>query len=49
MRAKPPVWMKDGDLCEVEIQGIGVLRNPVADEYGRRALPVAPSAWQTLA
>jgi 2-keto-4-pentenoate hydratase/2-oxohepta-3-ene-1,7-dioic acid hydratase in catechol pathway len=22
--------MNDGDVCEVEIQGIGVLRNPVA-------------------
>jgi 2-keto-4-pentenoate hydratase/2-oxohepta-3-ene-1,7-dioic acid hydratase in catechol pathway len=29
---KPPVWMKNGDTCEVEIQGIGVLRNPIADE-----------------
>ena len=29
---KPPVWMKDGDIVEVEIQGIGILRNPVADE-----------------
>jgi 2-keto-4-pentenoate hydratase/2-oxohepta-3-ene-1,7-dioic acid hydratase in catechol pathway len=29
---KPPVWMKSGDTCEVEIQGIGVLRNPIADE-----------------
>jgi acylpyruvate hydrolase len=28
----PPVWMKNGDLCEVEIERIGVLRNPVADE-----------------
>ena len=28
----PPVWMKNGDVCEVEIQGIGVLRNPIADE-----------------
>jgi len=28
----PPVWMKNGDICEVEIQGIGVLRNPIADE-----------------
>jgi 2-keto-4-pentenoate hydratase/2-oxohepta-3-ene-1,7-dioic acid hydratase in catechol pathway len=24
--------MKNGDVCEVEIQGIGVLRNPIADE-----------------
>ena len=29
---QPPVWMKNGDVCEVEIQGIGVLRNPIADE-----------------
>jgi acylpyruvate hydrolase len=29
---KPPVWMKDGDTCEVEIEGIGVLRNPIANE-----------------
>ncbi len=29
---KPPVWMKNGDVCEVEIQGIGVLRNPIVDE-----------------
>ena len=29
---KPPVWMKPGDVCEVEIEGIGTLRNPVADE-----------------
>lgn len=29
---KPPVWMKPGDVVEVEIEGIGVLRNPVAAE-----------------
>lgn len=28
----PPVFMKAGDLCEVEIEGIGVLSNPVQDE-----------------
>lgn len=28
----PPVFMKRGDVCEVEIEGIGVLRNVVADE-----------------
>ena len=27
---KPPVWMKPGDTVEVEIGGIGTLRNPVA-------------------
>jgi 2-keto-4-pentenoate hydratase/2-oxohepta-3-ene-1,7-dioic acid hydratase in catechol pathway len=27
---KPPVWMKPGDTVEVEISGLGTLRNPVA-------------------
>jgi len=26
---KPPVWMKAGDSCEVEVEGLGVLRNPI--------------------
>jgi 2-keto-4-pentenoate hydratase/2-oxohepta-3-ene-1,7-dioic acid hydratase in catechol pathway len=26
---KPPVFMKDGDVAEVEIEGLGVLINPV--------------------
>ena len=29
---KPPVFLKPGDVCEVEIEGIGVLRNPVVRE-----------------
>ena len=29
---KPPLWMKHGDICEVEIERIGILRNPVVDE-----------------
>ncbi len=29
---KPPLWMKAGDVCEVELEGLGVLRNPVADQ-----------------
>jgi acylpyruvate hydrolase len=29
---KPPAWMKDGDTCEIDIEGIGVLVNPIADE-----------------
>lgn len=28
----PPVWLGDGDIVEVEVAGIGVLRNPVQDE-----------------
>jgi 2-keto-4-pentenoate hydratase/2-oxohepta-3-ene-1,7-dioic acid hydratase in catechol pathway len=26
---KPPAWMQDGDVCEVEVEGIGILRNKV--------------------
>jgi 2-keto-4-pentenoate hydratase/2-oxohepta-3-ene-1,7-dioic acid hydratase in catechol pathway len=29
---KPPVWMKNGDTCEIEIAGVGILRNPIVDE-----------------
>ena len=29
---KPPVWMRHGDVCEIEIEGIGILSNPVKDE-----------------
>ena len=31
---KPPIYLKPGDMAEVEIAGLGVLRNPVvADEH----------------
>ena len=29
---KPPAWMKAGDTVEVEVEGIGVLSNPIVDE-----------------
>lgn len=29
---KPPIFMQPGDVCEVEFEGIGVLRNPVVQE-----------------
>lgn len=29
---KPPVWLIPGDVFEVEVTGVGVLRNPVIDE-----------------
>ena len=29
---KPPVWMKEGDLIEVEVEQIGILRNRVVRE-----------------
>jgi 2-keto-4-pentenoate hydratase/2-oxohepta-3-ene-1,7-dioic acid hydratase in catechol pathway len=32
MAADPPRWLRSGDTVEVEIEGIGVLRNPVIDE-----------------
>lgn len=31
-RKPNPVWMKPGDVCEIEIEGIGILRNPIAAE-----------------
>jgi 2-keto-4-pentenoate hydratase/2-oxohepta-3-ene-1,7-dioic acid hydratase in catechol pathway len=31
-RREPPVYMKPGDVCEVEISGVGRLVNPVAQE-----------------
>ncbi|MFC7704477.1 fumarylacetoacetate hydrolase family protein [Plastorhodobacter daqingensis] len=31
-RRNPPLWMRDGDICEVEITGIGTLSNPVRAE-----------------
>ncbi len=29
---KPPLWMKPGDTVEVEITGVGTLRNPIGQE-----------------
>jgi 2-keto-4-pentenoate hydratase/2-oxohepta-3-ene-1,7-dioic acid hydratase in catechol pathway len=31
-RKPEPVWMKAGDVVEVEIEGVGTLRNPIEDE-----------------
>ena len=31
-RRNPPLWMKPGDVLEVEISGIGTLRNRIIDE-----------------
>jgi 2-keto-4-pentenoate hydratase/2-oxohepta-3-ene-1,7-dioic acid hydratase in catechol pathway len=31
-RADPPVWLRPGDVVEVEAEGIGVLSNTVQDE-----------------
>ena len=29
---KPPLWMKPGDVCEVEIEKVGLLRSPITAE-----------------
>jgi len=34
-RFDPPVWLKPGDVVEVEAEGIGLLRNTIADEVFR--------------
>ena len=31
-RRSPPVWMKPGDVCEIVVDQIGTLRNPIAAE-----------------
>lgn len=31
-RFDPPIWLKPGDIVEVEAEGIGTLINPIADE-----------------
>ena len=28
----PPVWMTPGDVCEIEVEGVGILSNPIVDE-----------------
>ena len=28
---RPQLWMAPGDVCEVEVEGVGLLRNPIAD------------------
>lgn len=31
----PPLFMKDGDVCEVEIESIGILNNPIKDRVSQ--------------
>ena len=40
VRREPPLFMKPGDVVEVEIDGIGILRNPI------ELAPAAPNAFQ---
>lgn len=39
---KPPLWMRHGDVVEVEIESVGLLRNRIEDEVADRA--VSPRA-----
>jgi 2-keto-4-pentenoate hydratase/2-oxohepta-3-ene-1,7-dioic acid hydratase in catechol pathway len=32
MARKPPVWLKAGDVVEVEVERVGLLRNEVVAE-----------------
>ena len=42
---KPPLWMKPGDVLEVEITGIGTLRARIVDERHRSdRVPLMPPA-----
>ncbi len=34
---KPPLWMKPGDVCEVELEGLGILSNPITDQAAAQA------------
>ena len=40
---KPPLWMKPGDLCEVEVNGFMTLSNPIQDE-GASGVGESPQA-----
>ena len=31
----PPVFMQPGDIVEIEIDGIGILKNPIAKELNK--------------
>lgn len=39
MAAKPPRWLRAGDEVEIEIDGLGVLRNPVVNEPAPASTP----------
>jgi 2-keto-4-pentenoate hydratase/2-oxohepta-3-ene-1,7-dioic acid hydratase in catechol pathway len=37
---QPPLMLQHGDVCEIEIAGIGTLRNPVVQAEGKNRAPV---------
>ncbi|UCH73971.1 MAG: fumarylacetoacetate hydrolase family protein [Rhodospirillales bacterium] len=42
----PPLFLKAGDVCDVEVEGVGHLSNPVIDEEKEPAKAAPPSAPQ---
>ena len=40
----PQLWMKPGDVCEVELEALGVLRNPIVDQAEANAKRTAYQA-----
>jgi 2-keto-4-pentenoate hydratase/2-oxohepta-3-ene-1,7-dioic acid hydratase in catechol pathway len=38
---KPPLFMRPGDLVEIEIEKIGVLSNPIAEENATKERSIA--------
>ena len=38
-RRDPPLFMKDGDVVEVEVDAVGILRNPIETDASTRARP----------
>jgi 5-carboxymethyl-2-hydroxymuconate isomerase len=41
-KMKPPRWLKPGDVLEVEVSGVGILRNQIADERDIRPAHTQP-------
>jgi 2-keto-4-pentenoate hydratase/2-oxohepta-3-ene-1,7-dioic acid hydratase in catechol pathway len=41
LRRNPPVWMRPGDVVEVEFEGVGILRNPIVAEEAAKTNPEA--------
>jgi acylpyruvate hydrolase len=46
---KPPVFMKPGDICEIEIESVGLLRNPIEQENAAHARSAADQAKPKVA
>ena len=45
---KPQLWMKDGDICNVEVTGIGTLSNPIVEVQGENRAPITRTDSETV-